>query len=213
MVTPHNTLGDIGCDHGYMSITLVDRGVVKNAIAADVNQGPLDRAATNISKFGLEDRIKLRLSDGLKKFSPGEVDVILIAGMGGPLMTRILREGADVVAGADELVLQPQSNLEEFRRNLYSDGYKIVAEDIVFEDGKYYPMMRAVKGCDILSDIEYKYGPILISQKSHTFVKYMENEQKKLQLVLDKLKESSADSRRKEVFEELEIIGDILKNK
>ena len=213
MITPHNTLGDIGCDHGYMSITMVDRGVVSRAIAADVNEGPIKRAAENIARMGMSDRIETRLSDGLQKFEPGEVDVILIAGMGGPLMTRILRQSADVVNAADELVLQPQSNLEDFRRDLYADGYDITAEDIVFEDGKYYPMMRAVRGEASLELAEYRYGPILVREMSPVFVNYLENEKHKLENVLEKLHDSQNSERVQEVKAELALIDEVRNGK
>ena len=128
-------------------------------------------------------------------------------------MTRILRQGAAVVDEADELVLQPQSNLEEFRRDLYADGYIITAEDIVFEDGKYYPMMRAVPGEASLETAEYRYGPILVRDMSPVFMDYLENEKHKLENVLDKLHDSQNHDRVQEIKEELALLEDVRNGK
>ena len=92
MVTKGNRLADVGCDHGYLSIWLVSEKTVPSAIAMDVRPGPLSRARENISRYGLEDYIETRLSDGLTKLEPGEGDTLVIAGMGGPLMERIRRK-------------------------------------------------------------------------------------------------------------------------
>ena len=145
MVTKGNRLADVGCDHGYLSIYLVEERIVPSAIAMDVRPGPLSRARENISRYGLEDYIETRLSDGLTKLEPGEGDTLVIAGMGGPLMERILNEGAKVREGFQELILQPQSDLPHFRHFLSEIGWEIVREEMIKEDGKFYPMMKAVR--------------------------------------------------------------------
>ena len=145
MVTKGNRLADVGCDHGYLSIYLVSEKIVPSAIAMDVRPGPLSRARENISRYGLEDYIETRLSDGLTKLEPGEGDTLVIAGMGGPLMERILNEGAKVREGFQELILQPQSDLPHFRHFLSEIGWEIVREEMIKEDGKFYPMMKAVR--------------------------------------------------------------------
>ncbi|MFQ7420786.1 MAG: class I SAM-dependent methyltransferase [Blautia massiliensis (ex Durand et al. 2017)] len=145
MVTKGNRLADVGCDHGYLSIYLVGERIVPSAIAMDVRPGPLSRARENISRYGLEDYIETRLSDGLTKLEPGEGDTLVIAGMGGPLMERILKDGAKVREGFQELILQPQSDLPHFRHFLSEIGWEIVREEMIKEDGKFYPMMKAVR--------------------------------------------------------------------
>ena len=126
MVTKGNRLADVGCDHGYLSIWLVSEKTVPSAIAMDVRPGPLSRARENITRYGLEDYIETRLSDGLAKLEPGEGDTLVIAGMGGPLMERILKDGAKVREGFQELILQPQSDLPHFRHFLSEIGWEIV---------------------------------------------------------------------------------------
>ena len=92
-VTPGHRVADVGTDHGYIPIYLVERGLCPAACAMDVNRGPLARAEEHIRQEGLSDRIGVRLSDGLEKLSPEETDTVVISGMGGELICRILREG------------------------------------------------------------------------------------------------------------------------
>lgn len=144
-------LADVGTDHAYIPIALVEEEKIPRALAMDINQGPLMRAEENIRSHGLEKKIEIRLSDGLEKMETGEADTILIAGMGGLLTVRILSAGKEVLDGT--LVLQPQSDLPSVRGWLAKEGYEITAEDLVLEDGKYYPMMRAEK-CGGISEPE-----------------------------------------------------------
>ena len=141
---------DVGTDHAYIPIALVEEGKIPRALAMDINQGPLTRAEENIKAHGLEEKIETRLSDGLEKMKKGEADTVLIAGMGGLLMVRILSSKREVLGGAT-LVLQPQSDLPSVRGWLAEEGYAITAEDLVLEDGKYYQMMRAQK-CGEMSE-------------------------------------------------------------
>ena len=104
------TLADIGCDHGYVCIELAKKNWCRKIIAMDVNKGPLAIAGKNISQANLQDKIMCRISDGLQELEPDEVNTILIAGMGGMLVSHILQAKPDVVAGVDTLVLQAQSD-------------------------------------------------------------------------------------------------------
>ena len=135
-------VADVGCDHGYISIYLVQSGIAASAIAMDVRKGPLSGAKANIEGYGLENAITTRLSDGLKELSKGEADSLVIAGMGGKLMMRILEDGDPESLGIRLSVLQPQSELSDFRQYLREKGYRILEEKIVFEDGKYYFPMK-----------------------------------------------------------------------
>ena len=155
LVTPGSRLVDVGCDHGFLSIWLVQQGIVPSAIASDVRPGPLSRAVEHVREMGLESRIETRLSDGLKAIEPGEGDTLVIAGMGGPLMERLLSENKPTRDSFKEFILQPQSDIPHFRRYLLDEGLTIIDERIVEEDGKFYPMMKAVSslGKDVQPDI------------------------------------------------------------
>ncbi len=162
---PHGEcLVDIGTDHGYVPVTLVEEGVVNRAVAMDVRKGPLSRAAASVREAGLTDRISLRLSDGLDGLQAGEADVVLIAGMGGPLTVRILAAGEEKLSDVKALVLQPQSEIGDVRRYLSMHGWRILRENMVLEDGKYYPMMEAERGQEPLSRLQLQYGPRLLKK-------------------------------------------------
>ncbi len=154
LVSPGSRLADVGTDHGYVPIFLVRKGRIPSAVAMDINRGPLERARLHIRQYGLEGCIETRLSDGLAKLLPGEADSILIAGMGGMLTVRILESGREVLQAAKELILQPQSDIREVRLFLKKNGYRIEAENMVEEDGKFYPMMRAVQGQEHFCEVQ-----------------------------------------------------------
>ncbi|MCM1101541.1 MAG: class I SAM-dependent methyltransferase [Clostridium sp.] len=146
MVTPGNVAADVGCDHGFLSIRLIEAGISPRAIASDVRPGPLAAARTHIAERGLSAYIETRLSDGLAAYRPGEAQTLICAGMGGRLMQRILTQGADVAESFTELILQPQSELWQFRVFLRERGFVTLAEEILREDGKYYFFFRARPG-------------------------------------------------------------------
>lgn len=146
MVTPGNSIVDVGCDHGFLPIRLVQDGTIPGALAMDVRSGPLQAAKEHIAACGLEQYIKVRLSDGLKEYCIGEAKTLVCAGMGGRLMEKILTESFDKVKVLEELILQPQSELAEFRAFLRKEGFRVVREDAVFEDGKYYFAMKVIPG-------------------------------------------------------------------
>ena len=198
MVTAGNCLADVGTDHGYVPIYLYERNVIPRAIAMDVNKGPLERAALHIAESGMKDAIETRLSDGLTALKPGEADSIVIAGMGGPLMIRILSAYPEVTASAKELILQPQSEIPELRIWLYEQGYEIVEEHMVFEDGKYYPMFKAVKNpeAEKLTDLEFKFGKLSVLAEPEVLKAYLEREIANKQNIFKKLMEENSEKSR-----------------
>ena len=151
MVTPGSRVADVGCDHGFLSIYLVQKGISPAVIAMDVRKGPLSAAREHIEARGLNTYIETRLSDGLQRLKPGEVDTVICAGMGGRLMERILKDSLEKTSRLGELILQPQSEIGEFRRFLHEYGFEVTKEDMVREDGKYYFAMRAVPGDAIVA--------------------------------------------------------------
>ena len=144
LLSKGDVVADVGCDHGYVSIYLTSHGIFKRALAMDVRSGPLDIAKKNIEASGLEDCIETRLSDGLKNYTVSEADAMVVAGMGGILMKTILSDSIDKVLGLKQMVLQPQSEIEAVRGYVRELGLFIDAEDIIHEDGKFYPMFHVV---------------------------------------------------------------------
>jgi tRNA (adenine22-N1)-methyltransferase len=213
MVTPGGVLADVGTDHGYIPIALLQRQKIRGAVAMDINQGPLSRARQNIAAAHLESRIETRLSDGLQAMRPGEADTILIAGMGGELMIHILEEGQTVCEAASELILQPQSDIQKVREYLREHQYRIVDEDMVCEDNKYYPMMRAVRieddtvwekmneqtriACDL-------YGPLLLRDGHMVLRRFLVREHRQLTQLLQQLSEHGDSEAIRRRIEEVE---------
>jgi tRNA (adenine22-N1)-methyltransferase len=213
-------VADIGCDHGFVSIYLMESGKAISCLAMDVNQGPLMRAQEHIREHQLSTYIETRLSDGAKaiNFVPAqgetpqlEVDAAIIAGMGGRLMARIIRESLDKFCRMREIVLEPQSEVGEFRRFLRENDFQIVAEDMVLEDGKFYPVIKAVPGkaageSDELTDW---LGEILLREKHPVLLQYLNKEETLYREIENKLSEQDtvrSRQRRQEVEERLSLI-------
>ncbi|MDD7402841.1 MAG: class I SAM-dependent methyltransferase [Butyribacter sp.] len=179
------TVADIGCDHGFASIALVQNGQAERVIAMDINEGPLERARGHISQYHMQDTISVRLSDGAKKLQPGEADTLLISGMGGALITKILTDSKKTVMSAKELVLSPQSEIHLVRKCVHELGFAIAHEEMVEDQGKYYVIIRAVPGRERYADeIEYTYGKCLIEEKDAVFLQFLHKEEKRTDHIL-----------------------------
>ncbi len=202
LVPEGSCVADIGCDHGYAAIWLLQQEKAKRVIAMDVNQGPIERAREHVAAYGLTDVIECRLSDGTEKLVPGEVDTLMIAGMGGPLMIRILTEGKAVLEQVQTLVLQPQSEIGDVRQFLWKNGFEIQEEKACVEDGKYYFAMRAVytgKITDMREEPDWKcwYGTYLVQQKDVVFQQYLQREMEIGRSILQTMEENQVSEERK----------------
>ena len=183
LVSEGMILADVGTDHGYVPIYLMEQKRIPSAIAMDINEGPLERAREHITLYGMDTYIKTRLSDGVAAMKPGEAEAILIAGMGGGLVMHILKDGEEVCHAAKELILQPQE-----------EGYEILAEDMVFEEDKFYPMMKVRYTGEALDKLREKkqdlpkiqdvdpfklfnlYGGLLLKNQHPVLKTYLEKE-------------------------------------
>lgn len=202
LISPSDTLVDVGTDHGYIPIYMVSEHRVKKAIAMDVNPGPLQRAKDHIQEYGLDAYIETRLSDGVAALLPGEADVVVIAGMGGGLMQKILDEGKAVFDTIPEVILQPQSEIDKFRYYLADHGWVIEKEDMVCEDGKYYPMMRVRHGqMDRPGELESLYGVFLLKEKHPVLKEYLEKSYENGEKIQKRLYENGRDDTDSRVVE------------
>ncbi len=189
LIGPGNTVADIGCDHGYISVYLRLTGRSPRCICTDIREGPLVSAAENIRKFGA-DGIELRRGDGLACIAPKEAESLVITGMGGELICRILSAGEDTAKAAKELILGPQSEPEKVRRQISESGFFIADEAFVLEDGKYYPVIKALRGvfrAAVLFEEELRYGPVLLKRRDPVLKQYLEKENTQLLKVLSAL--------------------------
>lgn len=178
-------VADIGCDHGFTSIYLIENHLADRVLAMDINKGPLMRAREHIRQYGMEDKIAVRLSDGARELSPGEADVLLISGMGGALICKILRDSREVTAQAGELVLSPQSEPFLVRHLVQEMGFAIDREEMLCEQGKYYVIIHAVPGRQRFDrEEEYIYGNCLINQRDEVLLQFLGKEKKRVEGIL-----------------------------
>ncbi len=183
---------DVGCDHGYVAMELVRRGIAKQVIAMDVRPGPLSRAREHIEREQLTAQVQCRLSDGLEKLEPEEVEEIVIAGMGGPLMIQILENGRKKLGRVHTMVLQPQSEIPEVRRYLHKNGWKIAKEAMVIEEGKYYTVFQVKAGEEQYENpVEYRYGACLLREKSEILYEYLKQEEMQYRNICDRLQKEN----------------------
>ena len=197
MVPGAECAADVGTDHGYVPIWLVQEGVAAGGIAMDVNQGPLERAKAHIAACGLSGRIQVRLGDGLSALSGEEADTVIIAGMGGPLIVRILTEGLETARRMKRLILSPQSEIWSVRAFLERNGFVIEDDAMTEEDGKYYTVICARSAGGYIGDgtfcvserkrLEWKYGKCLLERKDPVLKVFLEQERQKYRKVLDRL--------------------------
>lgn len=226
MVTAGNAVCDVGCDHGFVPVYLVQQGISPRVLAMDLREGPLRAAREHVSAYGLEERIETRLSDGLHNYKSGEADTLICAGMGGGLMRRILAEDREKTDSFHEMVLQPQSEIEKFRCFLRESGYRILDEEMVEEDGKFYQAIRAAvgsgrrtedapsngnEGVDVavceLCKLEDRYGPVLLQKKTPVFLAFLEREAALYEEILLHLREQGlADEKRRNRFVQVEAL-------
>ncbi len=182
MVTVGNRVCDVGCDHGFLSIYLVQKKISPKVYAMDINSGPLSRAQEHVAEYELGSYIEARLSDGLEALEEGEAETLVCAGMGGRLMMKILSDHKEKAFSLQELILQPQSEVPQFREFLRAEGYQIVKEDMIEEDGKFYPMMKVVPMKQPLLDkksspedsIFAQFGQDLLENKHPVLHKYLQ---------------------------------------
>lgn len=181
-------LADIGCDHAYVAIEAVRRGRAARALACDVRKGPLQQAAEHILCAGLAGKIETRLSDGLEKVAPGEADTVVVAGMGGPLMERILQGRLGDFA---HFVLSPQSEIPHFRRFLLAEGMQIDEETMLIDEGKYYVILNVSKRADAASsdsmyvtEEDFLYGGRLLHRLDPVLKNFLEKEKTRYEGIL-----------------------------
>lgn len=199
---------DVGTDHGYIPIFLVQSGRCPSAIAMDVRKGPLERARAHVTELGLSGQVSLRLSDGLKELKPGEADAVVIAGMGGELIERILSQGRHMWESVSSWVLSPQSELGRVRAFLAGEGFQIFKEAMVEEDGKYYTVMAARRGhMEYKNEASLRYGALLLEQGDPVLGEFLLKEEKRVRSIMERLTMQEEEKRtegQKEAIKQLE---------
>ena len=173
MVPEGSTVADIGTDHAYIPVFLIESGKVKRVVASDVKPGPLVKAKEVIKRHHLEGYIEARLGNGLEVLKAGEVDTVVIAGMGGMLVRDLLEAGREVLAGIKRLVLQPMNAQEVVREWLIGNSFEIVDETLARERDKLYQVIAAQPGEQRIDDPFYfEVGKALI-EKNHPLLPWL----------------------------------------
>ena len=198
-----DTVCDVGCDHAHVPIRLLQTASYRHAIGMDVIAGPLGKARGNLALYGMVEQVELRLSDGLDALSPGEADTLVITGMGGTLMEEILLRRPSVTGSFTALVLGPQSDPEKVRAALRTLGFTIKKEKMIFEDGKYYPVIRAESNASapagdgqavsprITQELEDKFGPVLLQMRDPVLFEFLRRRTAVLQKILASISQAA----------------------
>ncbi|SHJ50592.1 tRNA (adenine22-N1)-methyltransferase [Alicyclobacillus tolerans] len=193
------SLVDVGTDHALLPIAAVQMGRIHTAIASDVAVGPVERASKQISQAGLTDLIDVRLGDGLSTVQPGEVDTVVIAGMGGSTITEILMQSPSVVEHTRMLLLQPMNAYSKLRQWLYQHHFFLQDESILKEDGRFYQCIQAIRNeyaFDVAYQLfpdewdkrmAYQYGPLNLQRPTIDVEQYLQVEIQKYQNILQQM--------------------------
>ncbi|MGC4430667.1 tRNA (adenine(22)-N(1))-methyltransferase TrmK [Streptococcus suis] len=181
-------LADVGSDHAYLPLFLVEQGRIEFAVAGEVVQGPYQSALQNVELAGQSDKISVRLANGLAAVEQADqISTVTIAGMGGRLIADILEAGKDKLASVERLVLQPNNREDDVRRWLVAHDFQLVTEEILEENDKIYEILVAEKGKSDLTADQLRFGPYLLEEQSATFQKKWLKELDKLTYALEQV--------------------------
>ncbi|HHW36908.1 MAG TPA: tRNA (adenine-N(1))-methyltransferase [Bacillales bacterium] len=213
-------LADIGSDHAYLPCFAALQGLICYAVAGEVNVGPFQSAKNQVEKSNLPDRIKVRKGNGLEVIEKGEVDVITIAGMGGPLISEILEAGKDRLTGNERLILQPNIGAKSIRLWLLENGWELIKEHILEEDQKIYEIVVAEKGNPYIPysnekrDSDLLLGPFLKKEKNEAFRKKWGSELLKWQKIIEQIDQKAQNEetveKRKDLMNKVRMVKEVL---
>lgn len=208
-------LADIGTDHGYVPLYAIKNGLCSKAIAIDINKEPLAKARLNAILEGVGDELDFRLGSGLDPLEVGEVETVIIAGMGGNLIKGLLEENLDKVTELNYLLLLPAQNPEVLREYLYTNDYEIIDELLCEEEGIYYELFKVRKKSGesmALDPIYYEFSPRLLMKKEPLMKEYLISKKKEYEKILGLITESTinAKERRNIIIDKISIIDNII---
>lgn len=194
-IAPYNVIADVGCDHGYLIKIAFDKGLIKKAYAIDNKTSPLENAKKNLNSY---NNVTFLLSDGLDDL-PLDTEVIVIAGMGGALVTKILEKNFHKLETVKRIIIEANRNTELVRMFAINNGFKIVSEKIIEEEDIFYEIIVLEKGKMKLNPLEIKFGPVLLKDKDDMFIKKWT---KQLAIYIDK--------KTNKLDKEIKVIKDVL---
>lgn len=184
-------IADIGSDHAYLPCYLMHKGITQRAVAGEVVKGPYESAVKQVRTEGLSEQITVRLADGLAAVEKEDaVDTITIAGMGGPLIVSILEKHPQALEGVTRLILQPNIHAKVIREWASNNGWAILDEVILEEDGKVYEILVLQRGDMELSEVELLVGPKLMNTRNEVFVQKWTREMANWQRVMSAIEKA-----------------------
>ena len=191
---PHGTaVADIGADHAYLAATLVMKGIARRAVVGDLSAGACAAARRTVGTQRLTREIDVRQGDGLSVLAPGEAESIVIAGMGGALITEILAGAPEILADVQTLVLQPMNSAAKLRRWLYENGWDIVDETLARAGGHLYEIIRAERGvCENPDEVFLLIGAKLFEKRDPLLHEHIEGKIAKLTRAVEGMNASAA---------------------
>ena len=208
LVAPGDRVADVGCDHGYLGIHLLENGIASSVIASDVNEMPLQSARQNGAKFGVQDKMTFHLSNGVQEI-PRDFDCLVCAGMGADTMMSILDAAPWLKNTRYRLILQCQSKRPELRKYLYDQGYAIRRETLA-QDGKFiYPIMEVVYAPEeTLTGAEFYITPALRASNSPLLPAFLDRVIDGIQKTTDGLARTGGEryEEYKRILEELKLL-------
>ena len=207
-MVPSGIAADVGSDHGKLIISLFEDKVILKGYGIENKKEPFNRLKAAIEDAGVKEHVTALFSDGVSEL-PNDVDVVVIAGMGGHLIVNILESHPEKLKNVKSIVVDAHNSVDKVRKSITSLGYFIKDEKVVFEDDIYYEIIRFDKGdSKPLDKLDYEFGPILRKEKSDLF-------RQKYQSQLDDLKallsnDNLPDIRRAEIKSQIERLESVL---
>lgn len=206
-------LADIGSDHAYLPTYLVQKNEVEFAVAGEVVKGPFEIAKNHVAQANLKENIQVRLANGLAAIeNVDKIDTIVIAGMGGILISEILEAGKGKLSSVKRLILQANNHGDTLRQWLIEHQFVIKAEQILLEAGKFYEIIVAEPTTNenpVLSANDLLFGPFLSKEKSVIFQQKWQKELNTLNKIIDRLPDEQTE-KREEVLTEIAKIKEVL---
>jgi tRNA (adenine22-N1)-methyltransferase len=213
-------IADIGSDHAYLPCFAVRKGIAESAIAGEVVKGPYLSAEKQVKDACLQDKIEVRLGNGLEVIVPGEVDCITIAGMGGALIASILEDGKEKLTGVKRLILQPNVSAKSIRTWLLQNDWELTTEEIIEEDGKVYEILTADRGEPQLpyskegQQKELLLGPFLMKKRNEAFRKKWLQESTQWKNILANMEKAAQtdelNERKNELKNKIQMVEEVL---
>ncbi len=187
-VPKNSSVADIGTDHGYIPVYLIQNHISKKVIASDISPGSLDKTIEYVNHLNLNDKITPKLGNGLDVLKPNEVDTVIIAGMGGILISKILESNKEITETIENFIFQPMVASKELRQYLVNNGYSIVDESIAKEGRKFYEIIFAKRGrSSIQKDVYYEIGQKLVENNHPLLKEFIEHKKSEIKEIISKL--------------------------